>query len=208
MVVMDVKRAVFTGQMSPANLNNKVEEWSEKMAVSGTFVDHTWFEMAAQMLDSDVVVIPLHAAEGDPCHIIPAGLLCHSGYGAVRHGQNLPIFIGNCCNIIIVIIIIIIIILSGYFEDDKHSDGHFQSVVPFQDSAILQQLRDQGGPDVAAILDLPQYTGQYIPVLFHNFDHIKCNKDNLFHVFTVSTLSSFQELLILQCRVRRTVQET
>ena len=91
---MDVKRAVVTGQISPVNLNNKVDEWCEKMARSGTFVDHTWFEMAAQILDSDVVVISLHPT-GDPCHVIPAGLLSHDGYGEVRHGRNFPIFIGK-----------------------------------------------------------------------------------------------------------------
>ena len=81
-------------------------------------------------------------------------------------------------------------------------------MVPFRDSTILQKLRDQGGLDVASILELPQYSGQYIPVLCHKFHNIKCfNKDYLFHVCTISTLSSFQELLILQFRVRWTVQE-
>ena len=99
MVVMDVKRAVLSGQISPVNLNNKVDEWCEKMAMSGTYVDHTWFEMAAQMLDSDVVIVPLHAFPGNPCHIISAGLLGHDGYGRdVRHGKNVPIFIGKYCS--------------------------------------------------------------------------------------------------------------
>ena len=94
-MVMDVRRAVNSGQMSPANLNNKVDEWCESMARKGRFVDHTWFEMAAMMLDCDVCVIPLHPLPGNPCHIIPAGILCHDEYGEVRHGRNLPIFIGK-----------------------------------------------------------------------------------------------------------------
>ena len=62
--------------------------------------------------------------------------------------------------------------LSGYFEEEKHSDGHFQSIVPYRDSVILQLLRDQGGPDVAEILELPPYSGQYITVFILYFYHV------------------------------------
>ena len=194
---MDVKRAVLSGQISSVNLNNKVDEWCEKMAMSGTYVHHAWFEMAAQMLDSDVVIVPLHAFPGNPCHIISAGLLGHDGYGRdVRHGKNVPLFIGKYCNMTCLKLVIVLsfnenLSLSGYFEEEKHSDGHFQSIIPYRDSVILQLLRDQGGPDVAEILELPPYSGQYITVFFLYFYHIKCLIRFLFFMYVLYSYKNY-----------------
>ena len=80
----------------------------------------------------------------------------------------------------------------GYFEDEKHSAGHFQSIVPFRDSVILQLLRDQGGPDVAEILHFrTENSGQYISVLFLNFNYIK--RLIRFFFFMYHTLSLHQD---------------
>ena len=43
---------------------------------------------------------------------------------------------------------------SGYFEEEFHNSGHYQSVVPIQDSEILRVFREGGGVDVAEMLDL------------------------------------------------------
>ena len=94
MVVMDMKRAVASGKIC-SSLFVDVDEWVTKMSKSGVFVDHLWMEMAAQILDVDVVIVPFHRLPSGPCHIKPAGLLANSGVGDVYHGKNLPIFIGN-----------------------------------------------------------------------------------------------------------------
>ena len=71
--------------------------WFQDMARSGKFVDHMWFEMAAEVLERDIVLIPLHPQNnGDLFHIISAGLLSGSG-----RGSNVPIFIGNCQAIVL-----------------------------------------------------------------------------------------------------------
>ena len=173
---MDVRRAVISGRMSSANLNNNADEWCESMARKGRFVDHTWFEMAAEMLDCDVCVIPLHPLPSNPCHIIQAGLLDHNGYGELRHGRNLPIFI-------------------GYFEDDKHSAGHFQSIVPYRHSEILQLIRDQGGPDVAQILDLPNNSGQHISFLI-----LLSQQTGLLHQFIMKFCNDYCNFEAFRCR--------
>ena len=88
------------------------------------------------ILDSDIVVVSLHGNTSGPCQIIRAGLLDpRSGFQA-RPGKNVPIFV-------------------GYFEDEKkHKDGHFQSIMPFRDSEILDMVKSDGGVDVAQRLNL------------------------------------------------------
>ena len=90
-MVIDVKRAVRSGHLAPIQLNNNPDEWCVKMARVGTFTDHTFLEMAAKMLNTDIVILPLHAiSTGDPFHLISAGLLGDGG-----RGKYVPIFIGN-----------------------------------------------------------------------------------------------------------------
>ena len=47
-------------------------------------------------------------------------------------------------------------IFAGYFEDELHGAGHYQSVVPTRDSEILQVFKEGGGVDVADMLHLPR----------------------------------------------------
>ena len=88
---MEVKKAIRSGQLCPSILNFKVVEWCQKMTRKGTWVDHSWLEMAAQYLDRDIVILPLHPLPGgEMYHLISAGLLSGNG-----RGRNAPIFIGN-----------------------------------------------------------------------------------------------------------------
>ena len=43
-------------------------------------------------------------------------------------------------------------IFSAYFEDDLHSGGHYQSVVPVQNNQILRDFTETGGVDIAAMM--------------------------------------------------------
>ena len=51
-MVIDVKRAVRSGDLAPIQLNKDPDEWCEKMARVGTFTDHTFLEMAAKLLNT------------------------------------------------------------------------------------------------------------------------------------------------------------
>ena len=96
MVVMEVRKAIRSGQLCPSILNFEHEKWCQEMAKRGKWVDHSWMEMAAQYLNRDIVIIPLHPLpEGRLYHLISAGLLNGSG-----RGRNAPIFIGNYCIIL------------------------------------------------------------------------------------------------------------
>ena len=88
---MEVRKAIRSGQLCPSYFNYKPDEWCQKMRKRDAWVDHSWLEMAAQYLDRDIVIIPLHTlASGELYHLISAGLL--SGQG---RGRNDPIFISN-----------------------------------------------------------------------------------------------------------------
>ena len=90
-VVLEAKRAFKSGVLASIQLSPKPEMWFQDMAKSGKFVDHMWLEMAAEVLERDIVLIPLHPQDnGDIFHIISAGLLSGSG-----RGSNVPIFLGN-----------------------------------------------------------------------------------------------------------------
>ena len=86
---MEVRKAIRSGQLCPSHFNYKHEEWCQNMKKRDVWVDHSWLEMAAQYLNKDIVIIPLHTqASGEIYHLISAGLL--SG-----QGRYTPIFIGN-----------------------------------------------------------------------------------------------------------------
>ena len=112
-------------------LENNPDDWCDSMEQDGTYIDHTFMEMSAQVLDSDIVIVPLHGTDSIPCHVIRAGLLGNGG-----RGRNPPIFI-------------------GYFEEDQHSAGHFQSLMPYRDGPILDIVKNDGGVDVVELLNLP-----------------------------------------------------
>ena len=134
-VAHEVKKAVDDGILALVQVDNNVNDWCDRMELEGTYVDHTFIEMSARILDSDIVVVSLHGNATGPSHMIRAGLL-DGKQGQIRPGKNLPIFI-------------------GYFEDERHTDGHFQSLMPFRDSDILDMVKADGGVDAAEILDLP-----------------------------------------------------
>ena len=81
-----------SGRISPINFpRSKPEMWFQDMAKSGIYVDHMFLEMAAEVLERDIVVIPLHSQNnGDLFHVISAGLLTGGG-----RGENVPIFLGK-----------------------------------------------------------------------------------------------------------------
>ena len=134
-VAHEVKKAVDDGILALVQVDNDVNDWCDRMELEGTYVDHTFIEMSARVLDSDIVVVSLHGNATGPSHMIRAGLL-DGKLGQIRPGKNLPIFI-------------------GYFEDEKHTAGHFQSLMPFRDSDILDMVKADGGIDAAEVLDLP-----------------------------------------------------
>ena len=133
-MVNDVRRALDDGILALVQVGNNVDDWCERMVQDGTYVDHTFMEMSARILNSDIVVVSLHGNASGPCHVIRAGLL-DGRQGKAKPGKNVPIFV-------------------GYFDDDKHTAGHFQSIMPFRDSEILNMVNSEGGVDVAERLNL------------------------------------------------------
>ena len=134
-MVCEVKWALDVGILVPVQLGGDVGDWCDRMKRDGTYVDHTFMEMSARILDSDIIVVSLHGNASGPCHIIRAGLLDGTP-GRARSGRNFPIFL-------------------GYFEDERHTAGHFQSLTPFRRSDILDMVKADGGFDVAEHLHLP-----------------------------------------------------
>ena len=133
-VVYEVRRALDSGIIVPIQVGNDPDDWCDSMDRDGTYTDHTFFEMSAKVLDSDIVIVHLHGTPDNPCHVIRAGLLGNGG-----RGRNPPIFI-------------------GYFEEVEHSAGHFQSLMPFRDGPILDIVKNDGGIDVAELNNLPART--------------------------------------------------
>ena len=129
-----MRRALDSGLIVPIQVGNDPDDWCDSMDRDGTYTDHTFFEMSAKVLDSDIVIVPLHGTPDNPCHVIRAGLLGNGG-----RGRNPPIFI-------------------GYFEEVEHSAGHFQSLMPFRDGPILDIVKNDGGIDVAELNNLPART--------------------------------------------------
>ena len=65
--------------------------WFQDMARSGKFVDHMWFEMAAEVLERDIVLIPLHPQNnGDPRNKWKFEVLTSSMDRDGRNGRTLP----------------------------------------------------------------------------------------------------------------------
>ena len=129
-----MRAALDSGIIVPIQVGNDPDDWCDSMDRDGTYTDHTFFEMSAKVLDSDIVIVPLHGTPDNPCHVIRAGLLGNGG-----RGRNPPIFI-------------------GYFEEVEHSAGHFQSLMPFRDGPILDIVKNDGGIDVAELNNLPART--------------------------------------------------
>ena len=102
--------------MDPVQVGNNADDGCDSVVKDGTYVNHTFIVMAALILDSDIVVVPLNGTDSVPCHIIRAGLLSNGG-----HGTNCQIF-------------------HGYFEDDRHTARHFQPLMPFEDSVVLDMV--------------------------------------------------------------------
>ena len=135
-MVHEVSKAVDEGILDKIQVSNDVDEWCVRMERDGSYVDHTFIEMTARILDSDIVVVSLHGNAMGPGHVIRAGLLDGTESARARPGKNVPIFI-------------------GYFEDELHTAGHFQSLMPFRDSEILDMVKSDGGVNTAEILHLP-----------------------------------------------------
>ena len=132
-MVTKVWRALDDGSLVPLQVGNNVDDWCQRMFRDGTYVDLTFFEMSASVLDSDIAVVSLHGNASSSCHVIRAGLL-DGRHGQARSGKNFPIFV-------------------GYFKDEKHKSGHFQSITPYRDSEILDMVKNDGGFDVAEQLN-------------------------------------------------------
>ena len=87
--------------------------------------------------------------------LIKAGILDPRSGLQARPGKNDPIFV-------------------GYFEDEKHKDGNFQSIMPFRDSEILDMVKSEGGVDVAQRLNLHRP-----PVMDRLWPHYHCSPSQL-----------------------------
>ena len=134
-VAHEVRKAVDDGLVALVQVGNNIGEWCDEMQRDGKYVDHTFMEMSARILDSDIVVVSLHGNATGPGHVIRAGILDGDPY-KIRPGKNMPIFI-------------------GYFEEERHTAGHFQALEPFKDSEILDMVKTDGGVDTAEKLKLP-----------------------------------------------------
>ena len=124
-MVTKVWRALDDGILVPLQVGNNVDDWCQRMFRDGTYVDLTFLKMSASVLDSDIAVVSLHGNASSSCHVIRAGLL-DGRHGQARSGKNFPIFV-------------------GYFKDEKHKSGHFQSITPYRDSEILDMVKSIKG---------------------------------------------------------------
>ena len=134
-VAYQVQKAVDDGIVALVQVGNDIGKWCDEMQRDGKYVDHTFMEMSAKILDSDIVVVSLHGNASGPGHVIRAGIL-DGDTDKTRPGKNMPIFI-------------------GYFEEERHTAGHFQALEPFKDSEILDSVKTDGGVDTAEKLKLP-----------------------------------------------------
>ena len=134
-VAYEVRKAVDDGIVALVQVGNDIGKWCDEMQRDGKYVDHTFMEMSAKILDSDIVVVSLHGNASGPGHVIRAGIL-DGDTDKTRPGKNMPIFI-------------------GYFEEERHTAGHFQALEPFKDSEILDSVKTDGGVDTAEKLKLP-----------------------------------------------------
>ena len=91
-MVTKVWRALDDGILVPLQVGNNVDDWCQRMFRDGTYVDLTFFEMSASVLDSDIAVVSLHGNASSCCHVIRAGLL--DGRHSQATGKNVPIFVG------------------------------------------------------------------------------------------------------------------
>ena len=88
-MVHEVRKAVDEGILDKIQVSNDVDEWCVRMERDGSYVDHTFIEMSARILDSDIVVVSLHGNASGPGHVIRAGLLDGSESARARpHNCN------------------------------------------------------------------------------------------------------------------------
>ena len=56
-MVYDVRRALDSGTIVPVQFGNNPNDWCDSMEQDGTYIDLTFMEMSAQVLDSDIVIV-------------------------------------------------------------------------------------------------------------------------------------------------------
>ena len=112
------------------------------MAKNGVFIDHAFLKGIANMLNRDIVILPVHtesASENGLAHFIKGGNPMNANPAVP--GQRLPIFL-------------------GYFEETHFKVGHYQSVLPTKNNAVLDMIVKYGGFNVASALGLPLDEGE------------------------------------------------
>ena len=67
-VAFQVLKAVDDGIVALVQVGNDIGKWCDEMQRDGKYVDHTFMEMSAKILDSDIVVVSLHGNASGPGH--------------------------------------------------------------------------------------------------------------------------------------------
>lgn len=135
---------------------NPVDAWCSKMMKNGEFVDNIFIQIFAEMIQSDVIIIPVHgeSAANGLCTVVKGG-------GNDTPGSNCPIFL-------------------GFFEETKFAVPHYQAVVPYRVSSITNLILDYGGVDVKAVLNLPDDIASGLIFIYYEQFHFLIQTHNRF----------------------------
>ena len=113
-------------------------QWMKSMKNTGTFIDHYWLLACAQMLGRDIVLIPSFTQSSTEI----GRIIRIQGGVNEDFGVFPPIFL-------------------GYLEDNMYTSGHFQAIVPTDESVPIVQYLIHG--------NMPQATSQSILPSSFNF---------------------------------------
>ena len=117
------------------------EAYLEYMKVRGHFADQIFLLMLASLLQTDLILLPVHPRAGsvENNYIrLPGGI-----FGSEESAPNQPIFM-------------------AYYEEHEFLAGHYQAMEPVSNGPVVQDILLKGGVDVAGTLSLPDHLGRLI----------------------------------------------
>ena len=168
----------------PEDANPCTDNYCEDMSKPSAFVDALMLNTLAQRLNHDIVLVHMHADSVD-------NGLYNWIFGGGQLGDGVP---ANACPLFLSIntqISHCLHFISVYFEEGYYRAGHFQSIIPFRNSEILESIKQEGGFDVAEFLDFEDNHGEFNTVLLRSIDFIL--SFNEFSFFIVRGLVSSDE---------------
>ena len=126
------------------------EAYLEYMKVQGCFADQIFLLMLASLLQTDIILLPVHARDGsvEKNYIrLPEGI-----FGSEESGTNQTIFM-------------------AYYKEHEFLAGHYQAMEPVTNGPVVQDIHLKGGLDIAAALSLPDHLGRptFNILIFYSF---------------------------------------